>query len=185
MALEKLKKEVENCNKCALAKTRNKVVFGEGNPDALIVFVGEAPGEEEDLQGRPFVGRAGELLTNAIESANVLGIKRSDVYICNVVKCRPPNNRDPLPKEIASCQIYLSAQLKIIKPQIICALGKFAAQTLLQTKEKISSLRGKFYTYQGIKLLPTYHPALLLYNPAYKKEFLEDMLLLRKALYEN
>jgi DNA polymerase len=142
-------------------------VFGAGNPNAKLMFVGEGPGADEDIKGEPFVGRAGQLLTDIIEKGMLL--KRSDVYIANVVKCRPPGNRDPLEDEIAACEPFLLHQLDVIKPKIICALGKFAAQTLLKTTEKISSLRGNVYEYHGIKLVPTFHPSYLLRNPADKK----------------
>ena len=153
-------------------KKRKNIVFGSGNEKAEIVFVGEAPGEDEDIQGKPFVGKAGQLLTKIIEA---MGLKRDDVYIANIIKCRPPNNRNPLEDEISACEPFLKEQLRIINPKIICALGTFAAQTLLKTKEKISSLRGKFYIYEGIKLMPTFHPAYLLRNPNDKKYTWEDV----------
>ncbi|MGB2661425.1 MAG: uracil-DNA glycosylase, partial [Candidatus Omnitrophota bacterium] len=147
-------------------------VPGEGDPRADLMFIGEAPGGDEDRQGRPFVGRAGQLLTKIIES---VGLKREDVFIGNILKCRPPGNRNPLPDEIAACNSFLLKQIDIIKPKVICALGKFAAQTLLDTETPISRLRGKFYDYHGTKLMPTYHPAYLLRNSQGKKDVWEDM----------
>ncbi|MEK6679418.1 MAG: uracil-DNA glycosylase [Nitrospirota bacterium] len=170
--LEDVRKMIGDCKRCGLYKKRKNIVFGSGNEKAEIVFVGEAPGEDEDIQGKPFVGKAGQLLTKIIEA---MGLKRDDVYIANIIKCRPPNNRNPLEDEISACEPFLKEQLRIINPKIICALGAFAAQTLLKTKEKISSLRGKFYTYEGIKLMPTFHPAYLLRNPNDKKYTWEDV----------
>jgi len=171
--------DMADCQLCALGKTRKNLVFGDGNPQAKIVFVGEAPGADEDEQGKPFVGRAGQLLTKIIEA---MGLSRRDVYICNILKCRPPQNRNPLPGEIAACEPFLKQQLKIISPQIICALGTFAAKTLLKTEAPISVLRGRFHYYEGIKLMPTYHPAYLLRNPAAKKTVWEDVQLIMKEL---
>ncbi len=170
--LEAVRKRTVNCQRCPLSETRTNVVFGEGDPNADLMFIGEAPGFEEDKQARPFVGRAGQLLTKIIES---IGLKRKDVFIANILKCRPPNNRNPLPSEIASCSPYLLKQIEMIKPKVICALGKFAAQTLLNTDTPISRLRGKWAEYQGIKLMPTYHPAYLLRNPGGKKDVWIDM----------
>lgn len=170
-------REISSCKKCPLGRTRTKFVFGEGAPDAGLVFVGEAPGQDEDLQGRPFVGAAGQLLTKIIEA---IKLKRSEVYICNILKCRPPGNRNPLPEEIKQCEPYLRTQLEIIKPRVICALGTFAAQTLLQTAVPISKLRGRIHYYQNIKLVPTYHPAALLRNPGWKRPTWEDVQLVRK-----
>ena len=166
------RKKVEQCTLCRLCEERTNAVYGEGNDDADILFVGEGPGRDEDLQGRPFVGRAGQLLTKIIEA---MGHKRSDVYIANIVKCRPPNNRNPLPDEIQHCFPYLLRQIKAIKPRVICTLGKFASQTLLNTETTISSLRGKFHDFNGINLMPTFHPAFLLRNMNYKKEVWEDV----------
>ncbi|MBN1872247.1 MAG: uracil-DNA glycosylase [Candidatus Omnitrophica bacterium] len=177
--LDQLKTEIISSNCCHLARSRTKLVFGAGSPDASLVFVGEAPGRDEDLQGEPFVGRAGQLLTKIIES---IGLKRKDVYICNILKCRPPNNRNPFPTEILACEPYLIRQLEIIGPRIICALGKFAAQTLLKTDTPISQLRGKSYDYHGIKLIPTFHPAYLLRNPGDKKLVWEDMKKIKREL---
>lgn len=170
--LEALKREAAASECCQLCRTRTNLVFGCGSPDADLMFVGEAPGRDEDLQGLPFVGRAGQLLTRIIES---IGLKRSDVYICNILKCRPPDNRAPFPTEILACEPYLVRQIDIIKPGIICALGKFAAQTLLKSQTPITQLRGKFYEYNGIKLMPTFHPAYLLRNPGDKRLVWEDM----------
>ena len=174
-----LKKEAAASDCCQLYRTRTNLVFGSGNPNAELMFVGEAPEAEEDRQGLPFVGRAGQLLTKIIES---IGLKRSEVYICNILKCRPPNNRVPFPTEILACEPYLKRQIEIIKPRIICALGKFAAQTLLKSQTPISALRGKFYDYEGIKLIPTFHPAYLLRNPGDKRLVWEDMKKIKKAL---
>ncbi|MEK7398070.1 MAG: uracil-DNA glycosylase [Candidatus Poribacteria bacterium] len=170
--MDDIRKAIEECHKCPLYKTRTNMVFGSGNENAKLVFVGEAPGYDEDQQGKPFVGKAGQKLTQII---NAIGLSRDEVYITNVLKCRPPNNRNPLPHEIEVCEPFLIAQLQIIKPKIICALGTFAAQTLLKTDQPISKLRGRFHTYQGIKLMPTYHPAFLLRSPKYKKDVWEDV----------
>ena len=179
MTFSQLKEEVSNCSKCELCKTRTNVVFGEGNAKADLMFVGEAPGKDEDLQGSPFIGRAGKLLTKIIEA---IGLKREDVFIGNVLKCRPPENRNPLPSEIVKCSPYLLAQIKFIKPKVICALGKFAAQTLLNTETPISKLRGNFHDYHGVKLMPTYHPAYLLRNSQGKKDVWDDMQMIAKEL---
>lgn len=178
-ALGDLKGEVTLCEKCVLCKTRTNIVFGSGSSNAKLMFVGEAPGRDEDLQGLPFVGRAGKLLTKIIES---IGLKREDVYIANVLKCRPPENRNPLPTEILTCEAYLIRQIELIKPKVICALGKFAAQTLSRSTEPISELRGKFSDYHGAKLMPTFHPAYLLRNPGGKRFVWEDMKKIRKEL---
>ena len=177
--LKKLSQEMANCQLCQLSKTRRNIVFGDGNPNAQIVFVGEAPGADEDQQGLPFVGRAGQLLTKIIEA---MGIKRKDVYICNILKCRPPENRNPLPDEISFCEPFLKKQLQAISPKVICALGTFAAQTLLKTDVTISLLRGRFHTYNGIKLMPTYHPAYLLRNPSAKKPVWEDVQMIMREI---
>jgi DNA polymerase len=176
--LENLRGEVEQCQGCLLSKTRNNVVFGEGSPNAKLMLVGEAPGRNEDLQGEPFVGQAGQLLTKILAS---IDFKREEVFIGNILKCRPPMNRNPKPEEIKACWGYLDKQLTIIKPKIIVALGTFAAQALLKTDERIGRLRGKFYPLSnGVELLATYHPAALLRNPGYKRAVWEDMKLLRK-----
>lgn len=168
---------IANCRACRLAEGRSVVVFGSGNPDADVMFVGEAPGAEEDRQGAPFVGEAGKLLTRMIEA---IGLQRSEVYIANVIKCRPPGNRDPQPDEIAACKPYLMRQIDMIQPRVICTLGRFAAQTLLKSTDSMGKLRGRAYDYQGVALIPTYHPAALLRNPQWKYPTWEDLKLLRK-----
>ena len=178
-AAEKLEKEALSCAKCELCETRTRVVFGAGNSRARLMFVGEAPGMEEDRQGLPFVGRAGQLLTKIIES---IGLRREDVYIANILKCRPPNNRNPLPTEILACESYLLKQIEIIRPIVICTLGKFAAQTLLRSQEPISKLRGRLFNYHRAKLIPTFHPAYLLRNPSEKRVVWEDMKKIRRVL---
>ncbi|MBN2191033.1 MAG: uracil-DNA glycosylase [Candidatus Aureabacteria bacterium] len=160
--LDALKSAVDKCRKCSLGNLRKNAVFGEGNPEAGLMFIGEAPGSEEDLRGRPFVGRAGQLLTDIITKG--MGLRREDVFIANILKCRPPENRNPLPEEIICCEPYLLKQIEFIKPKVICALGNFAAQTLLKTREGITKIRGRFFDYRGIKLMPTFHPAYLLRN---------------------
>lgn len=172
-SLVRIAEEVSGCKKCTLCATRTRTVPGEGNPEARIVFVGEAPGESEDLQGRPFVGRAGKLLTDIIEK----GFKtaRTDVFICNVLKCRPPGNRTPAPDEVAKCEPFLIRQLALIQPRVICALGGTAAQTLLKTAALVGRLRGSWHNYHGIPLRVTYHPAYLLRNPDSKRECWEDV----------
>lgn len=181
-ALEKAREELGECCRCTLGGLRHRIVFGEGNPDAELVFVGEAPGADEDAQGRPFVGRAGQLLTKIIVA---MGLKREDVYICNILKCRPPGNRNPQPEEIAACEPFLIRQLEAIRPRVICALGSFAAHTLLKSDAPITVLRGRFHSYQGIPLMPTYHPAYLLRNPGAKKQVWEDVQTIMKALREG
>ena len=158
-SLERIRKDLGECQRCKLGKGRKNLVFGVGNPRARLVFVGEGPGADEDRQGEPFVGEAGQVLNRIITA---MGLKREDVYICNVVKCRPPGNRDPEQEEIAACSAYLLRQLRAIRPEAVVALGKFAAQTLLDTKEPISKLRGRFRDFHGIPLMPTYHPSFLL-----------------------
>ncbi len=170
--LTEVRRELGECKRCKLHLTRRHIVFGEGSEKAQLVFIGEAPGEDEDRQGRPFVGKAGQLLTRII---NAIGLRREEVYITNIIKCRPPHNRNPQQAEIVTCEPFLKKQLEIIQPKIICALGTFAAQTLLKTGEKISQLRGRFHVYRGIKVMPTYHPAFLLRNPHKKREVWEDM----------
>jgi uracil-DNA glycosylase family 4 len=177
--LESVRGELGDCQRCGLGRRRHSLVFGEGNPRAELVFVGEAPGADEDAQGRPFVGQAGQLLTKIIAA---MGFKREEVYICNILKCRPPGNRNPQPDEIDACEPFLIRQLQAIGPRIICALGTFAAHTLLKSEAPISALRGRFHTYQGIPLMPTYHPAYLLRNPGAKKQVWEDVQLVMKAL---
>ncbi|MBU2054546.1 MAG: uracil-DNA glycosylase [Proteobacteria bacterium] len=177
--LEAVRTELGDCQRCSLGRRRRSLVFGEGSPKAELVFVGEAPGADEDAQGRPFVGRAGQLLTRIITS---MGLKREEVYICNILKCRPPENRNPQPDEIAACEPFLIRQLRAIRPRVICALGTFAAKTLLKSEASISILRGRFHSYQGIELMPTYHPAYLLRNPAAKKHVWEDVKMIMSAL---
>jgi DNA polymerase len=171
--LEGLRAEIGDCQRCKLAGGRTNLVFGVGNPNARLAFVGEAPGGDEDRRGEPFVGRAGQLLTEIIPKG--MNIRREDVYICNVSKCRPPGNRNPEPDEVASCEPFLLRQLEIIGPEVIVALGKFAAQTLLRDKTPITRLRGRWYDYHGIRLMPTFHPAYLLRNPADKRLVWEDI----------
>lgn len=182
ISLEAVREALGECERCPLARTRKRLVFGEGRADAGLVFVGEAPGADEDLQGRPFVGRAGQLLTKIITA---MGLQREGVYICNILKCRPPGNRNPQPEEIAACEPFLIRQLQALRPRVICALGSFAAQTLLKTETPISVLRGRFHLYQGIPLMPTYHPAYLLRNPGAKKQVWEDVQLIMKRLRET
>lgn len=171
--LEELRAAVGDCRRCKLWSGRTHIVFGVGNPKAKIMFVGEGPGRDEDLQGEPFVGRAGQLLTDIITKG--MGLKREDVYIANVIKCRPPANRNPEPDEVESCEPFLKKQVELIRPQIIVALGKFAVQTLLRSKVPITRLRGIWHDYHGIKLMPTFHPAYLLRNPGDKKLVWEDI----------
>lgn len=170
--LSLLRTEIGDCTRCILHKGRTNLVFGVGSPNALLMFVGEGPGADEDLKGEPFVGRAGQLLTKMIEA---MGIKRSDVYIANIVKCRPPNNRNPEPVEVVTCSPFLKKQIDIINPRVIVALGKFAAQTLLQTEITITKLRGEFHPYGNTQVMPTYHPAFLLRNPNMKRAVWEDL----------
>ena len=160
-SLDKIRKHLGECQLCPLGKTRKNLVFGVGNPQARLVFVGEGPGADEDLKGEPFVGEAGQVLNRIITA---MGLKREEIYICNVVKCRPPGNRDPQPDEIAACSPFLLRQIQSVNPEVVVTLGKFASHTLLGTKEPISRLRGKFRDYHGIPLMPTYHPSYLLRN---------------------
>src|SRR5438094_8820751 len=170
--LEEVRAEIGECTRCKLHKGRHNIVFGVGNPKARLMFVGEAPGEDEDVQGFPFVGKAGGLLTKMIEA---MGLKRDDVYICNTVKCRPPNNRNPEPDELASCEPFLKGQLAAVKPEVIVTLGKFAAQALLREQTPISRLRGTWREYEGVPVMPTFHPAYLLRSPAEKGKAWEDL----------
>jgi len=181
-ALEAVRTELADCRRCSLGSLRHRLVFGEGNPRSELVFVGEAPGADEDAQGKPFVGRAGQLLTKIIAA---MGLKREEVYICNILKCRPPGNRNPQPEEIIACEPFLIRQLEAIRPRVICALGSFAAHTLLKSEAPISTLRGRFHRYQGIPLMPTYHPAYLLRNPGAKKQVWEDIQAIMKVLQER
>ncbi len=183
-ALQAVRTDIGDCTRCKLhALGRTQVVFGVGNPNADLMFVGEAPGADEDVQGIPFVGRAGQLLTDIIEKG--LKIPRKDVYIANVIKCRPPQNRNPEPDEVATCEPFLFRQVDIIQPKVIVALGKFGAQTLLRTLDPISRLRGRVFEYRGAKLVPTFHPAYLLRNPSSKREVWEDMKLVTRLLTES
>lgn len=177
--LEILAGEAKQCIKCGLSQSRTNVVFGTGSPNADLMFVGEAPGYYEDIKGEPFVGKAGQLLTKIIEA---IDLKRGEVYIANVLKCRPPGNRNPAPDEIISCTPYLFEQIDLIRPKIICALGTFAAQTLLNSTATIGSLRGKFHEFRATKLIATYHPAYLLRNPGEKRKTWEDMKKVRDFL---
>jgi len=167
-----IRADLGDCRRCGLASGRRHIVFGSGNPRAGLVFVGEGPGYEEDREGEPFVGPAGQLLTKIIQA---MKLSRGDVYICNIIKCRPPGNRNPAPEEIAACSPFLERQIASIRPGFICALGTFAAQTLLGTNAPISKLRGQFYSYCGVRVLPTYHPAFLLRNPERKRDVWEDV----------
>src|SRR5258707_644082 len=179
-ALVAVRTEIGDCTRCKLHTLgRKQIVFGVGNPNANLMFVGEAPGRDEDEQGFPFVGRAGQLLTKIIEA---IELKREDVYIANIIKCRPPQNRNPEPDEVASCEPFLFQQIDVIKPKIIVALGKYAAQTLLRRETPISRLRGQRFDYRGAKLIPTFHPAYLLRNPSSKREVWEDMKLVKRLL---
>ena len=172
-----------DCSRCKLHTLgRKQVVFGVGNPDADLMFVGEAPGADEDVQGEPFVGRAGQLLTKIIEAIN---LRREDVYIANVIKCRPPGNRNPEPDEVEQCEPFLFRQIDTIKPKVIVALGKFAAQCLLRTQEPITKLRGREFTYRDAILMPTYHPAYLLRTPSAKRDVWEDMKRVKALLSEG
>jgi DNA polymerase len=166
-SLDALRKTLGDCTRCKLCAHRTNIVFGVGNPSADIVFVGEGPGHDEDLQAEPFVGRAGKLLTEIITKG--MRLRRSDVYIANVIKCRPPGNRNPEPDEVAACQPFLQRQIELLSPRVIVALGTFAAQTLLGTRTPITRMRGQWHDYYGIRLMPTFHPAYLLRNPHDKK----------------
>jgi DNA polymerase len=175
-ALAALCAEVLPCTKCALNTTRTHTVFGVGNPDADLVFIGEAPGQDEDLQGEPFVGRSGQLLTKIL---GAIGYTRDDVYIGNILKCRPPGNRDPLPAEVEQCEPHLRRQLAILRPRAICCLGRVAGQTLLGTDASLGKLRGAVHFYAGIPVMVTYHPAALLRNPGWKRDTWDDVRRLR------
>jgi uracil-DNA glycosylase len=178
-SLDAIRADINGCLRCKLSRTREKIVFGAGNEHARLIFVGEGPGKEEDLAGEPFVGDAGRLLTKIIEA---IQMTRDQVYICNVVKCRPPGNRKPEANEISACSGFLKRQIKVIQPDFICALGTVAAQSLLETDSPISSLRGRFHDYREITLLATYHPAYLLRQPEKKREVWEDMKRLMNAM---
>jgi uracil-DNA glycosylase len=178
-SLDAIRDDLKNCRRCKLSSGRKNIVFGAGNPRAELMFVGEAPGADEDEQGLPFVGRAGQLLTKIIEA---IDMRREDVFICNILKCRPPGNRNPETDEIASCEPFLFRQIAAVKPKVICALGTFSAQTLLRTTEPISRLRGQLLDYKGIKLMATFHPAYLLRNPNEKRKVWEDVQIVRDYL---
>ncbi|MGC8594298.1 MAG: uracil-DNA glycosylase [Candidatus Kryptoniota bacterium] len=180
-SLDELNSKIKNCLKCPLGSSRKNFVFGTGNPNAKLVLIGEAPGADEDEQGAPFVGRAGQLLTKILAAVQ---LSREEVFICNILKCRPPNNREPLPSEVEACEPYLRKQLNLIKPKLILCLGRTAAQALLKTNASLSELRTGIYNYSGIKVLVTYHPAALLRNPNWKRPAWEDMQRLRK-LYDE
>jgi uracil-DNA glycosylase len=176
-----LNEQICECRKCPLGETRTRFVFGVGNPSADLVVIGEAPGAEEDRQGEPFVGRAGQLLNQILQAVK---FNREDVFICNILKCRPPNNRDPQSSEVEQCEPYLRRQLELLSPKIILALGRIAGQTLLKTNDSLAVLRSRMHTYQGIPLMVTYHPAALLRNPQWKKPTWDDVQKLR-ALYDD
>lgn len=180
--LRDLREFLEGCPRCKLSGSRSQIVFGQGDPKAELVFIGEAPGREEDEQGLAFVGRAGQLLTKIIEA---IGRKREEVYICNILKCRPPNNRNPEADEVAACRPFLEEQIRLISPRAIVTLGTFAAQALLETDEPIGRLRGRWRTVKGVRVMPTFHPAFLLRSPERKKDVWEDMKLVRDYLAEG
>ena len=173
---------IENCMNCPLGATRTNFVFGAGNPDADIMFVGEAPGEKEDLEGLPFVGRSGKLLTDILKA---IDLTREDVYIANILKCRPPNNRDPNKAEIEECEQYLLKQIEMIKPKLLVALGRISATTLLRTKDSLTSMRGQVFNYHGTDMVVTYHPAALLRNPNWKRPAWEDFKKIREMYLEK
>jgi len=177
--LPALVKFLDGCRRCKLAPTRTQIVFGQGNPNADLMFVGEAPGRDEDEQGLAFVGRAGQLLTKIIEA---IGMKREDVFICNVLRCRPPNNRNPEPDEVAACRPFLEETMRLVAPRAIVTLGTFAAQALLETDEPIGRLRGRWREARGVRVMPTFHPAFLLRSPERKKDVWEDMKVVRDYL---
>ena len=179
-SLVDIRADLGDCRRCKLSGGRKNIVFGQGDPNASLMFVGEAPGSDEDEQGLAFVGRAGQLLTDIIEKG--LKIPRPEVFIANVIKCRPPQNRNPEPDEITSCQPFLEAQIRAIRPRVLVGLGKFAGQWLLKTAEPISRIRGRLADYQGIPVMPTWHPAYLLRNPAAKRDVWEDMKIVRNLL---
>ena len=180
-SLQMLDSRISSCQRCQLGSTRKNFVFGVGNPKAKLVLIGEAPGADEDEKGEPFVGRAGQLLNKILAAVQ---LRREDVYICNILKCRPPNNRDPLPQEAESCEPYLKKQIEIINPKLILCLGRIAGQTLLKTKATLSELRQNVYQYQGVKVLVTFHPAALLRNPNWKRPAWEDVQKMRKMYDE-
>jgi DNA polymerase len=181
MTLDAIRDDLGDCQRCQLAGVRTNIVFGAGSAKARLVFVGEAPGADEDRQGLPFVGRAGQLLTKIIES---IGLKREDVYICNLLKCRPPGNRNPEPVEVETCSPFLRRQIGSIRPQVVCCLGTFAAQTVMGMGIPISKLRGRFHEIDDIRYIATFHPAYLLRNPEKKREVWEDMKKIRAVLIQ-
>lgn len=180
--LEQFRSEIENCMNCPLGASRNKFVFGSGNPDADLMFVGEAPGEREDAEGVPFVGRAGKLLDDILKA---IDLEREDVFIANVLKCRPPNNRDPNREEIETCEPYLLKQIELIKPKLLVALGRISATTLLRTKDSLTAMRGQVFDYHGTDMVVTYHPAALLRNPNWKRPAWEDFKKIRQMYLEK
>ena len=181
-SLEAIREDIGDCRRCRLAAKRKTIVFGQGNPNARLMFVGEAPGADEDEQGLAFVGKAGQLLTKIIEA---IGMQREDVFIANVLMCRPPENRNPEPDEIIACQPFLEQKIDAIRPKVLVGLGKFGAHWLLKTAEPITRLRGRLGQYKGITVMPTYHPAYLLRNPGAKKDVWEDMKVVRALLNEG
>lgn len=180
--LNQFHSEIENCMNCPLGETRNRFVFGSGNPNADLMFVGEAPGEREDLEGVPFVGRAGKLLDDILKA---IDLDREDVFIANVLKCRPPNNRDPNREEIDTCEPYLLKQIELIQPKLLVALGRISATTLLRTKDSLTSMRGQVFDYHGTDMVVTYHPAALLRNPNWKRPAWEDFKKIRQMYREK
>ena len=180
--LVKVREDLGDCERCRLHKDRRNIVFGVGNPNADLMFVGEGPGYDEDVQGIPFVGKAGQLLTKIIQA---IDMTRDEVYIANIVKCRPPENRDPEPDEIESCLPFLERQIRSIRPLVICTLGRVAAQALLATEKSLTKIRDRTYDYEGAVLVPTFHPAYLLRNPEKKRECWDDMKLVRRLLHER
>jgi len=178
--LEELTLQAYGCEACKLCQTRTTVVFGDGNPNADIIFIGEAPGEQEDESGIPFVGRSGQLLSKMLDVC--LGLTRDDVYIANIVKCRPPENRDPEGDEIVACLGYLKKQIQIIQPRVLVTLGRFATQALLETEERIGKLRGKEFVYEGIPLVPSWHPSYLLRRPMSRNDTVKDMKIVQEIL---
>ena len=169
---------ISDCQLCPLGQTRTKLVYGVGSPESDLIFIGEAPGRDEDIQGEPFVGRAGQLFDRILAA---IGLSREEVYIANILKCRPPNNRDPQPEEMDKCYLHLQQQIRIIRPRLICALGRVAGQMLLKTNTPLGKLRGRWHDYEGVPMLVTYHPAALLRNPAYKKDTWNDMRILKES----
>jgi uracil-DNA glycosylase len=178
--LEELRAFIGDCQRCKLAPLRKNLVFGVGNPNAELMFIGEGPGADEDLKGEPFVGRAGQLLTDIIERG--MGLTRSDVYICNVIKCRPPENRNPEPDEVGACEPFMARQIEIVKPKVIIGLGTFAVQAVLKVKTPISKLRGRWHEVRGVRMMPTFHPAYLLRNPGDKRLVWADVQEVMKVL---